>query len=87
MTVEPSPAPAVSEARLRWLCRRGMKELDVVVTRFLDRHYASAPPQRQTAFVRLLSEVEDPDMWSWVMGYSTPADEFADVIEQLRRHD
>jgi antitoxin CptB len=27
-------------SRLRWLCRRGMKELDVVMSRYLEQHYA-----------------------------------------------
>lgn len=74
-------------ARLRWLCRRGMKELDVLVTRFLERRYATASAEQRAGFVSLLENVEDPDLWSWTMGYAPVPAEYADVIEQLRRHD
>lgn len=84
---DPSCAAAVAPTRLRWLCRRGMKELDVLVTRYLDRRYASAPPAERSAFMRLLETVEDPDLWSWAMGYAPVPDEFADVVEKLCRHD
>ncbi len=72
-------------SRLRWLCRRGMKELDVMVTRYLDGRYEGAPEAEKEAFVRLLSTAEDPDIWSWAMGYAPTPDEYQDVIEQLRR--
>ena len=72
--------------RLRWLLRRGMKELDVIVTRYHDRRYAQAPESEQLAFVRLLSDVEDPEIYSWSMGYTLPPPEYADVIAELRRN-
>jgi len=75
-----------SLSRLRWLCRRGMKELDVMVTRYLDQHYAGASPAERASFARLLETVEDPDIWSWAMGYSEVPAEFADVVDGLRRH-
>jgi antitoxin CptB len=34
-------------SRLRWLCRRGMKELDVVMSRYLEQHYATASGAEQ----------------------------------------
>jgi antitoxin CptB len=33
--------------RLRWRCRRGMKELDVLLTRYVDEHYAQASSEDQ----------------------------------------
>ncbi|HEY5738454.1 MAG TPA: succinate dehydrogenase assembly factor 2, partial [Gammaproteobacteria bacterium] len=47
-------------SRLRWLCRRGMKELDVVMTTYLDEHYENASPDQQRQFGKLL-EMADPD--------------------------
>ena len=38
-------APA-EMSRLRWLCRRGMKELDVVMSAYLDNHYAGATAEQ-----------------------------------------
>ena len=64
-----------------------MKELDVLVTRYYERRYAGASELERAHFVRLLTEVEDPQIWSWSMGYAEPPQEFANVIAELRRHD
>lgn len=76
----------VEEARIRYLLRRGMKELDVLMARYHARRYAEAPQAERDAFVRLLTQVEDPDIWAWAMGHEPPPVEYADVIEQLRIH-
>lgn len=79
-------AASTENPRLRWLLRRGMKELDVMVTRYYERHYASAPPPERAAFERLLETAEDPEIWSWAMGYAPVPAEYADVVERLRLH-
>ncbi|TXH06399.1 MAG: succinate dehydrogenase assembly factor 2 [Nevskiaceae bacterium] len=76
----------MDKARLKWLCRRGMKELDVLLERYLAKRYDEAPEAERAAFVALMSE-EDPQIWSWIMGFDAlPAGETGHVIEQLRRH-
>jgi antitoxin CptB len=75
------------EGRLRWHLRRGMKELDVIVGRYYENRYPHATATERAAFARLLSEVEDPEIYSWSMGYTPPPIEYADLIAQLRRHD
>lgn len=45
--------------RLKWLCRRGTKELDFVLNRYLERHYENADDEEKAAFNQLL-ELEDP---------------------------
>ena len=74
----------LSERRLRWLLRRGMKELDVMVMRYHAQRYATAPAEERAAFARLLTTAEDPDIWSWTMGYAEPPAEYAALLEQLR---
>ena len=61
-----------SEARvLRWRCRRGMKELDVI----LERYAAALLPQAGTAerrlFARLL-EHPDPELAGYFLGGEVP---------------
>jgi antitoxin CptB len=73
-------------SRIRFLCRRGMKELDVLFQRYLDHRYAAATPEEQAVFLRLL-ECEDPDIWAWIVGQTPPPVQFADVIDRLQRHD
>jgi antitoxin CptB len=76
----------VDKARLRWHCRRGMKELDVLLERYLAGRYDGAPETERVAFVALMSE-EDPQIWSWIMGFEDlPAGETGHVIQQLRQH-
>lgn len=70
---------------LRWRMRRGMKELDVLLERYLHRRMAQAAPAEQQALARLL-EREDPEIWQWLMEQAPVPDEFIDVIGQLRRH-
>jgi len=58
-------------SRLRWLCRRGMKELDLVMSGYLDRHYSSASPLQQAQF-RSLLQMQDPDLYNLLVGLDEP---------------
>lgn len=53
--------------RLRWRCRRGTKELDLVLRRYLDTQWAGAPPAERADFERLL-EAQDPELAGWLLG-------------------
>jgi antitoxin CptB len=68
--------------RLRWRCRRGMKELDVLLARYLDRHFCSAPSPEQDAFRRLL-ETQDPILHAYCLGSQPPPPEFEALIERI----
>ena len=71
-------------SRLRWLCRRGMKELDIVMSRYLEQHYASASDAEQGHFNALL-EMPDPDLYDLLLGRSVTSDvELARFIQLLR---
>lgn len=61
-------------ARLRWRCRRGMRELDVMLTRYLDRAWASASPAERDAFVQLV-DLQDPELFGYLVGRTTPPEE------------
>ena len=68
--------------RLRWLCRRGMRELDILLTRYLDERYARAPPEEQQAFRHLL-ESPDPVIFAYCVRAERPPERFADLIERI----
>ena len=53
--------------RLRWRCRRGLLENDLVLERFLERHGAALDGERLVALGELL-ELPDPDLWALVSG-------------------
>ncbi len=59
--------------RLRWRCRRGMKELDLLTLGYLERHYPAASAEEQQAFAALL-ELQDPLLMGYMVGRQTPAD-------------
>jgi antitoxin CptB len=75
---------SLDRGRIRWRCRRGMRELDMLLEGWFDRHF-DREPQHQQAFLALL-EREDPDIWAWLIGHAEPPAELADVIKRLQHH-
>jgi antitoxin CptB len=81
------PAGPTSAGQLKWRCRRGMRELDVLLERYLKERYPSAPAAEQQAFVALL-EAPDPQLFAYVVQREVPADpDWAHVIAKLRNLD
>ena len=85
----PSPAPPPLDAdasigRLRWACRRGMRELDVLVTRYLERDFPRASSRERDAFVRLLG-LQDPDLARYLLAGEPPAEaDLSTVVARIR---
>lgn len=76
-------APAALR-RLRWQCRRGMLELDLLLTRFLDGGYQSLRPREKEAFERFL-QYSDQMLYDWLFGAAVPADpRLRTLIERIR---
>ena len=72
-------------SRLRWACRRGMKELDVAMTAYLEKFYQKADAEDQAAFLRLI-DTQDPELMNMVMGKITAPDEQMErVLQTIRR--
>ena len=67
---------------LRWRCRRGMKELDVLLERYVDQSYHGAPAAEQASFRQLL-DTEDPELHAYCLGRLTPPARFAALIERI----
>ena len=62
----------MSEAdRIRWQCRRGLLELDLVLAKFLDRYLENLSSGNLAALKRLL-DYSDPDLWDFATGKITP---------------
>ena len=68
--------------RLRWRCRRGMKELDILLTRYIDERFYTASPQEQEAFRGLL-EIQDPVIYAYCLGQERPPEHLAVLIERI----
>jgi antitoxin CptB len=73
--------PEVHQRRLLWQCRRGMKELDLLLTRYVRERYMAAPAGQQAAFETLLG-LPDPEIADLLLGYGIPID--PDVVAVVR---
>jgi len=72
-----------SKARLRWACRRGMLELDVLFRPFVDEAYDDLSDADKLIFQRLL-EGEDPELFAWAMGHEVCSDsELAYMMDKI----
>ena len=68
---------------LRWRCRRGMKELDLMLQEWLDRRYPQASSAERALFARIL-ELPDPQIACYLLRHETPDDPaMATLVAQL----
>jgi antitoxin CptB len=72
-------------AKLLWRCRRGMKELDLMLIPFVENCYTQLSLPEQGIFVDLLAE-PDPVLYAWLLGYLEPQTEFIELIEKIKNY-
>lgn len=69
--------------KLRWRCRRGMRELDVLLTRYVDEQYRDAGAAHQQAFRELLDS-QDPSIYAYFLGREpAPSAILSSLIERI----
>jgi antitoxin CptB len=68
--------------QLRWRCRRGMKELDILLSRYVEQRFGGAPAEEQDAFRGLL-EVQDPLIYGYCLGSLEPPQHLAALIQRI----
>ena len=66
-----SLGPDAQARRLLWRCRRGMKELDVMLERFARATLPGAAPEERALLSELLAQ-PDPLLAAWLLGDATP---------------
>jgi len=69
--------------RIRWRCRRGMLENDLVLTRLLDRDGASLT-EDDVAKLDGLLDLSDNALWDLIAGRAEPDPELAEFVARLR---
>jgi antitoxin CptB len=79
-------APPLQPGQLRWRCRRGMKELDILLERYVQRRWQQAPPAERAAFEGLL-EAQDPLIYGYCLGSTPVPDHLAALVERITAHD
>ena len=84
MTDTPLADDEAELRRLRWKCRRGMRELDQMFDRYLNRAWRQSPTSEREVFLRLL-QIEDDKLWHWFMGHEAASDTELDALVQRIR--
>ena len=68
--------------RLRWQCRRGLLELDLMFVRFLEQRYSALSVAEQSDFQRLL-EQPDQTLLAWLQGQQEPPSDLKMIIDKV----
>jgi antitoxin CptB len=71
--------------RLAWRCRRGMKELDLVLTRYLREQWPQAAAAEKATFEQIL-ELPDPLLAAYLLGREQAADPDLQALLDVLRH-
>jgi antitoxin CptB len=80
----PQPIDPTRLNRLRWRCRRGMLENDIILARFLDARGAQMTDADVAALDRLL-DLTDNDLWDLLSGRAEPDDAAAQPLLRALR--
>jgi len=70
--------------RIRWHCRRGMLELDLVLNRFVEQELDGLDSGQLQVFRELLNE-QDPMLLAWIMGQEEVPGRYDFLITRLRQ--
>jgi antitoxin CptB len=68
--------------KLRWRCRRGMQELDLLLLAYLERYFETAEHALQQAFLDVLA-MQDPDIFHLLTGRNTSDDVNVQAVIQV----
>lgn len=73
-------------ARLKWACRRGMLELDVLLGNFLMEIYGTLSVENKQLFEELLTQ-NDQLLFNWLLGSAVPDDaKIKKIIRMIQQH-
>ena len=71
-------------ARLRWRCRRGMLENDLILERFLDRR-GDALTEAEVTALDLLLDLPDNDLWDLLSGRAAADAALQPLLHELAK--
>ncbi len=83
MTGAQGDGAAATKARLRWKCRRGMRELDQAMLAYLDHHWDAATEGERHDFEQLLDH-QEPELYELVCGKRDDP-RYRDILGKIAR--
>lgn len=79
----PDALPTTNQ--LRWACRRGLLELDLLLNSYMDKVYGQLTDREKRKFLTLL-DMQDQEMYDMFMGKTNPNDrELAELLTRIRK--
>ena len=73
-----------STNQLRWACRRGLLELDLLLNTYMDKVYDQLTDDEKRQFISLL-DMQDQEMYEMLTGKTSPNDrQVAELLEKIR---
>ncbi len=76
----------MEKSQIRWGCRRGMLELDILLCGFFDARFDALTPEQQDDFIALLREA-DQDLFRWLVGQLEPEEEkLKNMVNLIREY-
>lgn len=79
-----STTESVTGTELRWQCRRGLLELDLLLEAFLDHGYDALDESGRARFTALLQHA-DPDLQAWLIHAQQAPAEWRALITRIRQ--
>ena len=78
------PGELPTTNQLRWACRRGMLELDLLLEAYMDQVYEQLTDLEKRKFLTLL-DMQDQEMYEMLTGKINPNNrELAQLLERIR---
>ena len=77
--------PERVDSKLRWRCRRGMLELDILLNHFVDTRYVELNHQQKTIFDQVL-DYPDQLLFDLFLGHMESSDNsVSDLVKTIRQ--
>ena len=77
---------AQAPGKLRWQCRRGMLELDVILTRFVDKQWQGLEKELKAEFERL-QKSSDQQLQKWLCEGKEAENGVTEIVNKIRQTD
>ncbi|PKM13144.1 MAG: succinate dehydrogenase assembly factor 2 [Gammaproteobacteria bacterium HGW-Gammaproteobacteria-3] len=73
------------KGRLKWQCRRGARELDEILEKYLDEYFEAASAEEQSAFIELL-KCEDAQLLHYFLSERGAADakNLSGIVQKIK---
>ena len=70
------------DKKILWQCRRGLKEIDIILVAFAKKGLSSLNNKEKKILVELL-DLEDTVLLSWLVYQQKPRNKYKEIIEKI----